>query len=193
MRLVLGSTSKARAELLKQLRLNFKLASPTFDERSLPYKGDPIDYCKELALLKNRSICSKDPQDALITCDTIVWCKNRVLNKPQSYQEAASMLEFLSGSTHQVFSGLSVYYQGEYKTSHEATTVEFNTLCSKQINLFLQDPLYIQRSGAYTVTGIGALLVKSIQGSYENVIGLPINSLESLLNQWNISLWDHFI
>lgn len=189
MKLILGSTSSARNMLLKQLGLEFFTKSPQFDERSLSYDGNPVLYAKDLAYLKNQSI-EKSSQDLVLTCDTIVFCDNQVLNKPESYQDAVRMLKMLSGSTHEVITGMCLASNDKLFTSHESTKVVFHKLSDSQIEKFLQDPAYISRAGAYTLTGKGALLIKSIEGSYENVIGLSFNVLSSLLNHWQISLWD---
>lgn len=189
MKLVLGSTSVARFNLLKQLGLTFTTKSPNFDEKSLSYAGDPVVYVKDLAYLKNESL-SKNQDEIVITCDTIVFFEDKVFNKPTSYEEAFTMLKALSGKTHQVISGLCCASYDKLFIDHACTTVTFNNLSDEYIELFLQDPGYLSRSGAYTLTGKGALLIKSIEGSYENVIGLPFNTLSSLLNHWHISLWD---
>jgi len=189
MALILGSTSSARAELLKKLGLDFKIIAPSFDERSIPLSDDPISYCRLLSLKKNESIL-KDPNDVVITCDTIVALGSLILNKPQDYHEAMNMIQMLSGKTHIVISALTLAHRNELIQNHEITEVTFHSLNTSQIETFLQDPHFIHRSGAYTLTGKGGLIVKSIQGSYENVIGLPFNTLENLLSKWDLSLWD---
>lgn len=189
MKLILGSTSVARYKILKQLGLEFETQSPNFDERSLVYDGDPIVYAKNLAYLKNQSL-SKNHNELMITCDTIVFFENKVFNKPLSYEEAFSMLQSLSGQTHEVISGLCCASYDQVFTDHDVTKVTFHQLSDEHIELFLQDPAYLGRSGAYSLTNKGALLIKSIEGSYENVIGLPLNTLSSLLSNWHISLWD---
>jgi septum formation protein len=190
MHLVLGSTSKARSYLLQELGVSFTVRSPSFDERLVPLNSDPVAYCQELALKKNISLASLNLQEVIITCDTIVYCGGKILNKPLDYKEAFKMLQFLSGKKHQVLSALCVGIGDDRKVNHEITEVEFNHLTDLQIEKFLLDPHYIHRSGSYTLSGKGSLLVKKIHGSYENVIGLPFNLLEKMLNHWGLSLWD---
>ena len=189
MKLILGSTSTARCQLLKSLGLEFEVQSPKFDERSFAYAGDPVLYAKDLAYLKNESI-DKSDDHIVITCDTIVFHENEVFNKPQSYDEAFHMLKKLSGSTHQVISGMCCASKSKLFVAHDVTKVTFHRLSDEQIEKFLEDPAYLSRSGSYTLTGKGALLIKALEGSYENVIGLSFNTLSSLLNHWHISLWD---
>lgn len=189
MSFILGSTSSARIKILTNLGVEFSIRSPLFDERSLPFLKDPVDYTSKLALFKNQSI-EKSPHEIVCTCDTIVYLKDRVLNKPTSYEEAFEMLECLSASEHQVITAISLAHKGEMISSCEINQVYFKKLSKDQIEKFLEDPLYLHRAGAYTVTGKGALLIDKINGSYESIVGLPLNTLESLLNSWDISLWD---
>ena len=100
------------------------------------------------------------------------------------------MIQALSGSTHEVITGVCVSDLERVFVSHESTFVTFNDLTDDQIQIFLQDPLYMNRSGAYTLSGKGALLIKSLKGSYENVIGIPFNTLNELLGKWDLSLWE---
>jgi septum formation protein len=190
MTLILGSTSRSRIELFKGLGLDFRTVNPNFDERSYAYLGDPIQYCSILSLKKNQAIPKTNPLDLVITCDTIVFFEGQILNKPLDYLDAKQMLQKLSGKKHQVLSGITISKDHEYLTSCEITDVTFHPLTVKQIELFLKDPHFIHRSGSYTLSGRGALLIKSLDGSYENVIGVPFNTLENLLNKWNLSLWD---
>lgn len=189
MKLILGSTSSARALLLKELGLEFETKSPNFDERTLEFNGNPSQYVKDLAYSKNDSIVKK-PGDLVITCDTVVYIDQKVFNKPESYDEAYKMIQALSGSTHEVITGVCVSDLERVFVSHESTFVTFNDLTDDQIQIFLQDPLYMNRSGAYTLSGKGALLIKSLKGSYENVIGIPFNTLNELLGKWDLSLWE---
>lgn len=188
MQLILGSSSSARYFLLKQLGLDFDVQSPNFDERSLSYNGDPYLYVKDLAYLKNESI-EKKPNQIVITCDTVVFHNAEIFNKPCCYKEAFEMLKKLSDSTHEVITGMCCASSDQFFTSYASTKVTFHKLNDEQIEKFLEDPSYMSRAGAYTVTGKGALLIKSLDGSYENVIGLCFNTLSSLLNHWQISLW----
>lgn len=192
MSLVLGSTSSARIKILKNLGIEFETRVPLFDERSHPLSDDPVDYCQKLAYLKNLSL-QKTPREIVITCDTIVYHAGRIYNKPTSYEDAFSMLKALAGSTHEVISALSVAHEGQILSSSERNLVTFHPLSDEQIEKFLQDPSYMHRSGAYTVTGHGALIIKQIEGSYESIIGLPLNSLETLLQNWNLSLWEFIL
>jgi septum formation protein len=190
MALILGSTSSARADLLKNLKANFSIRAPQFDESSLDFAGDPVAYCEELALQKNLSILSTNSQEVILTFDTVVYCENTVFNKPLDYQDAYEMLKFFSGKKQQVITGICVSKGNERFIAHETTDIEFNILDEHKIKKYLLDPQYLQCSGSCTLSGMGSLLIKSIQGSYENVIGIPLNTLEMLLNRWGLSLWD---
>jgi septum formation protein len=189
MRLILGTTSSARIKILKNLGIEFQTRSPDFDERSHPLSDDPYKYCQDLAVFKNQSLVSA-ADELCITCDTIVYASGKIMNKPQDYQEAFFMLKTLSGTTHEVITSVCASHKNQTLASCEKNKVTFHTLSDQQIENFLQDPQYVHRAGAYTITGKGALLIKSIEGSYESIVGLPLNAIETLLQTWDTSLWD---
>jgi septum formation protein len=189
MGLILGSSSFARQSLLKGLGITFTTHASSFDERSIPESYEPITYSKILASKKNEVLQLLYPNDVILTLDTIVYFEGKIFNKPQDYQDAFTMLKKMSGKKHQVITACCVYSKGKALLDTETTEVKFNLLSDEMIEIFLTDPHFIHRAGAYTLQGRGALLVESIQGSYENVIGFPFNTVEKLLNQFGETLW----
>jgi len=187
--LILGSSSFARKSLLKGLGIDFLTQASSFDERSIPESYEPKTYSKILASKKNEVLQQIYPNDVILTLDTIVYFENQIFNKPIDYQDAFSMLKKMSGKKHQVITACCVYSGGKTLLDTESTEVTFNLLSDEMIEIFLTDPHFIHRAGSYTLQGRGALLVESIQGSYENVIGFPFNTVEKLLNQFGESLW----
>jgi septum formation protein len=189
MALILGSSSFARQALLKGLGVDFKVCASSFDERSVSENQDPYTYSKILASKKNEILQPQFPQDVILTLDTIVYLEGKIFNKPKDFDDAFFMLKKLSGKSHQVITSCAVFKKNQLLVDSETTQVKFNELSDEMIEIFLSDPHFIHRAGSYTVTGRGALLVESMNGTYENVIGFPFNTVEKLLNQFGESLW----
>jgi len=185
MQIVLCSLSPRRKYLLKQLGFTFKVRRPQIPEKKLSKYS-----VHELFKLTHQKLYPLPQQSnrngvrkILIAADTIVVLKNKIFNKPVSRKEAVQFLKALSGKTHQVMTALVVYdtFRKKFYQKLVKTKVTFRVLDSKQINRYLQTGEYADKAGAYAIQGKGAVLVKSIQGSYTNVIGLPLEALVDIL------------
>ncbi len=170
--LVLASTSPQRSAILTQLRIPFDVLAPAFEEEP---GGDPIQH----AAGKARSIeCGDRP---VLGVDTIVSCRGELIGKPGDADDAARMLETLSGTTHEVVSGLCLR-TGTWEELHSETTrVSFRRLAPRDVARYLESGEWEGRAGAYAIQGLGACLVERIEGDYLNVVGLPGTLLVRLL------------
>ena len=183
--LILASKSPRRSDLLKQAGLTFSIIPSDFDENSV-MMSDPKSYVRTLAKSKATDISKKHPDSWVLGADTIVLIDDRILGKPGSKDEARSMLKQLSGKTHQVITGYCLCCQTNNDIISEAvkTDVRFKTLSDSEIEWYIQTGEPFDKAGAYAIQGIGTLLVKSINGSYTNVVGLPLcEVIESLINK----------
>lgn len=190
-RLILGSQSPRRKEILSYFSLPFEQASPPFDEEAVPYKGDPRAYAMELSSGKASSLVHTFPDRVILTADTVVQCGDKIYNKPKDLQEAVSFLTDYSGKWHSVFTAVSVR-QGQFHiSSFEETKVLCNPLTSEQIHQFLSAIVWKDKGGGYSIQGIGSLLVNKIEGCYYNVTGLPVNTVRKLLLEVGIDLWQY--
>jgi septum formation protein len=191
MRLILGSTSPRRREILTYFSLDFEQVSPDFDEEAVPFCGEPSSFVQMLAEGKALSL-NKSYSDALIlSADTIVYREGKIYGKPKNEEEAFHSLQELQGSWHSVFSGVTVWKDGKSLSSSEETKVLFNALSPVQIKRYLNALHWADKAGGYAIQLAGSLIVKKIEGCYYNVMGLPINTVNHLLHEMGIDLWDH--
>lgn len=181
MQIVLCSLSPRRKFLLKQLGLKFSLRAPEIEEKKLTQYS--VHELFKLTRQKLQPLPQKPVKKIFIAADTIVVLKNKIFNKPASKMEAAQFLRRLSGKTHQVMTALVVYdaFKKKFYEKLVKTKVTFRTLSEVQIQNYLKAGEYTDKAGGYGIQGIGAVLVKSIQGSYTNVIGLPLEALVDIL------------
>lgn len=174
-KLILASKSPRRKYLLEQAGLTFSIIPSDFDERTVTI-SEPDAYVKKLAEAKASDISEQHPASWIIGADTIVLIDNRILGKPGSNAEARSMLKQLSGKTHQVLTGYCICCKNKNTVYSETakTDVHFKSLSNAEIDWYIQSGEPFDKAGAYAIQGIGTFLVKRINGSYTNVVGLPV-------------------
>jgi septum formation protein len=116
--------------------------------------------------------------EIVITADTIVWCDNMVLGKPKDYEDAAAMLTMISGNTHEVITGVTLLTKGKEKTFSVSSKVTFDNLSAEEIRYYIENFKPYDKAGAYGFQEwIGLAACSSIEGSYFNVVGLPVRTL----------------
>ena len=180
---ILASGSPRRQQFFKDLQIDFTVQLNPVDEIYPNHlKGSEItDY---LANLKAAAFTNLADNDLLITSDTIVWINNKALGKPKDKEEAFEMLQELSGKSHQVISSVSIKNNTFQKIFNDVTLVHFKELSSKEINYYIDNYKPFDKAGAYGIQEwIGFIGIKSIEGSYFNVVGLPVHKLyKELMN-----------
>ncbi|MBQ8498247.1 Maf-like protein [Chlamydia sp.] len=192
--LVLGSSSERRRAVLEVFRIPFVCVSSDFDERSIAYSGDPFEYTKELAWNKAASVCSRGFSDSLIiAADTVVVHKGKVFNKPESEEHAIEMLQTLSGSSHSVITTLVLMQNKKVLSASETTQVSFIDIPPQYLKTYVRAFSSLKRCGGYCVQDGGGLIIKQIEGCVYNIQGLPIKTLNQLLMEFNVSLWDYLV
>jgi septum formation protein len=174
-KLILASKSPRRRYLLKQAGLDFSIIPSSVDE-SLSQFLSPENYVKVLAESKAGDISSKYPEAWVIGADTIVVIDNAMLGKPETKNEARKMLEQLSGKSHFVLTGYCICCKSkrEFFSDVVKTEVLFKNLTHEEIEWYINTDEPFDKAGAYAIQGLGTFLVKSIRGSYTNVVGLPV-------------------
>ena len=177
MRVVLASASPRRRELLKMILDDFEVIPSNADET--PPKEIYSEMLAEyLAEKKAKDISSRLNGDFLVIgCDTCVIVGGKVLGKPIDKADAHSMLKKLSGRKHKVITGCCVVFNDYMEKFSEETYVEFYELSDKEIDDYIMTGEPMDKAGAYGIQGGGALFVKSIEGDYYNVVGLPVSRL----------------
>ena len=189
-RLILASKSPRRSELLKQAGLTFSVIPSDFDESTVAL-SNPHSYVITLAESKALDISQKHPADWVIGADTIVLIDHKIMGKPGSREEAFDMLQRLSGKTHQVLTGYCICCKNKnnFFSNTVKTDVSFKKLNDAEINWYIQTGEPFDKAGGYAIQGIGTFLVRSINGSYTNVVGLPVcEVMEHLINEGVLEL-----
>ena len=178
--LLLASRSPQRRAILEQLGLPFDVVSPRYDE--VPRPGvEPIDVVRERALAKARSVAAGAGDRPVLGVDTEVVLDGRIYGKPATAQEAETMLEELAGRTHDVVSGLALVTPGWETVAHDEARVTFRPLTPRDLATYVASGEWEGRAGGYALQGLGAALVRRIDGDYLNVVGLPAAVLVGLL------------
>jgi len=182
--IILASQSPRRQELLKGLNIPFEVVTYNTDE-SYPPEMVGVDIPMYLADKKAMSFPEMNNDTMLITADTIVWLEGKVYGKPKNYQDAFSILRHLSGKTHQVITGVCVKTKKKKKVFHVISEVRFAKLTDYEIEYYLNKFQPYDKAGAYGVQEwIGYIGVEFIEGSYFNVMGLPVQRLYNELKNW---------
>ena len=188
--LILASKSPRRSELLEQAGLTFSVIPSDFDESTVAVSA-PESYVISLAESKALDISQKHPAAWVIAADTIVLIDRKILGKPASINEAHDMLRRLSDRTHQVLTGYCICCKKKNRIFSETvkTDVRFKRLNDAEIKWYIQTGEPFDKAGAYAIQGMGTFLVKSINGSYTNVVGLPVcEVMEHLIREGAVEL-----
>lgn len=185
--IVLGSQSPRRQSLLKGLELDFTIEHGSGDE-SFPEQLVRQEIPIYLSDKKSSEIAERlSGNYLLITCDTIVWLENQVLNKPQNRDEAVAMLNQLSGKTHTVYTGVTLKSQDDIRSFYDETKVHFKELEEEEINYYIDKYKPYDKAGSYGVQEwLGYIAIDKIEGCFFNVMGLPLNKLYDELKYWPI-------
>ena len=180
MRIVLASASPRRRELLTQLGWDFEVIVSDVEE--IITKTLPQEVVEELSYIKAKDVFEKTEDDVLVIgSDTVVSYEDRILGKPADRKDAEATLAKLSGNSHYVYTGVTLFRRegGKVtaKTFHEATRVEFFPMSEEEITWYVGTGECDDKAGSYAIQGLGGRFVKSMEGDYNNVVGLPIARL----------------
>lgn len=187
MDLVLASGSPRRAELLKRLGVPYRVIVSEVEE------GIPCppwsQWVQEVACLKARNVASF-AGEIVLAADTIVLKAGRVLGKPADEQEAETMLTFLAGDVHEVFTGICIVncLTKEVWRDVGVTKVYFRSLTEQEIKAYIASGEALDKAGAYGIQGLGSLLIEKIEGCYYNVVGLPLVKTMNLLRKCGVQI-----
>lgn len=183
--LILASGSPRRAELLRQLELEFEVLPSTATEWKYEHLS-PLEVCQLNAHRKARAVAKQIPDALVLGADTLVFLGDDIMGKPADLAEAERMLTRLQGKTHHVVTGVSLIHLRAHRERLFAvsTQVTFHPLSAEQVRGYLArvDPL--DKAGAYAIQEHGDLLVANISGSLSNVIGLPVERLSQEIEAW---------
>ena len=178
--LILASSSPRRRELLQQLGLEFEIYSPDIDESILAGE-DVAAYVERLACAKADAVLRLFPDAIVIAADTSLGVDGQILGKPESKAHAFAIWSQLSGRKHDVFSGVCVRTKQKKSSIVVSTQVEFQSLSLDDMESYWATGEPIGKAGAYAIQGIAARYIPRIEGSYSNVVGLPLHETVQLL------------
>jgi septum formation protein len=183
--LILASASPRRAELLRQLKLEFKIIpsgmAEVFDEQLSPH-----ELCQLNAHHKARAVAKKIPDALVLGADTLVFLEREIFGKPRDLADARRVLSQLQGRAHQVVTGVSLIHLRAHRERLFAasTDVTFLPLTAEQINDYFSKMNPLDKAGAYAIQEHGEMIVSEISGSYSNVVGLPVEMVADELAAW---------
>lgn len=183
--IILASGSPRRQQFLKDLDLDFEIRLKEVEE-IYPEGLEAEEITNFLAELKANAFEGElKENDILITSDTIVWFDNKALGKPKNYDDAFQILKSLSGNTHDVITSVCIKTIENTDVFYELTTVTFNELPDEAIHYYLEHYKPYDKAGAYGIQEwIGFIGVSRIEGSYANVMGLPVDKVYSYLTNF---------
>ena len=189
--LVLASGSPRRRELLGSVGLDFTVRPSKADEPAPEAGEQPEAYAMRMARIKALDIAGQHPKSVTLGSDTIVVLGAEIMGKPVSEEDALRMLSALSGKTHQVITGCCLIMPGEKKplSFSVSTDVVMRESLVRELRNYITTGEPMDKAGAYAIQGMGTFLVRRINGSYTNVVGLPVcEVIEDLLSLGVVSM-----
>ena len=182
--LILASKSPRRGELLTAAGIAFEAVSVDVDESFLKLEP-PGDHVRRLALAKAQAVFATHPTSLVLGADTIVLIGGEMMGKPHDHEDATRMLRMLSGREHEVLTGLALVSPGDTAVEVATTKVWFNPLTEEEIAEYVASGEPLDKAGAYAIQGLGSRFIDRIQGSYSNVVGLPVALVYRLLKGYS--------
>lgn len=181
-RLILASGSPRRAELLRAAGFHFEVIAADIDEQPWPDEAaDP--YVRRVALDKARVVALAAPDGIILAADTSVVVDGAILGKPSDPTDAARMLRMLSGRTHEVLTGVAILGPAGTRVESSSSHVRFDALTEAEIAWYVASGEPADKAGAYAIQGLGSRFVEEVDGSYSNVVGLPVALVYRMLRE----------
>ena len=185
--LILASSSPRRRELLAEAGYTFEVISPPFDEPDDARRArDPYSFTEALAFFKASSVARDHCSTTVLGADTVAWLNGRVVGKPVDRNDAGRMLRAMSGTTHEVVTGVALVDDRYDRRiiAHDSTTVVVRELSDAEINAYLDTDQWRGKAGGYGIQDVGDDFVERIDGSFSNVVGMPMELLVKVLANW---------
>jgi nucleoside triphosphate pyrophosphatase len=187
--LILASASPRRAEFLRRIGVSYEIVAAQIDEAVAPDEA-PAMYVRRIALAKAATVSDLPGCDApVLGADTAVVIDERILGKPLAADDARQMLERLSGRWHEVYSGVALVHR-RAEVIAVRTRVKFRPVAEHEIDAYWASGEPRDKAGGYAIQGIGGAFVERIDGSYSNVVGLPLAETLALLDKFGV---DHVL
>lgn len=190
MKLVLASTSKIKNEILNKVGMKHSNVKSTFEEVS-NNKENVYEYVKELAYGKACNACMDD-KSIILGLDTIVYVNGKILEKPKSIDEAKQNLKICSSNTSYVITGIALInkYNNQIINDYAETKVILNDICDEDIEYYIENEPDVMYASGFVIETIASNFIKKIDGSFYNILGVPVEKIYEYLKDWNIYLKD---
>ncbi|MBN1331531.1 septum formation protein Maf [Candidatus Dojkabacteria bacterium] len=190
MKLILASKSPQKKSLLNKLGLVFNVEDPDIEEKV--NKGEnPENYVRRMALEKAQKVSKTNKGALIVAHDMVIDLDGDIIGKPKDSKDAEKVLKKLSGRAHEVVSSVVLMIDGEPKyQGAQRTSIKFKKLTPKQIKDYVATEEPLDKAGAYAIQGDGGMFVESIEGSYFNIVGLPLNPLVRALQKEGVEVDD---
>lgn len=190
MKLVLASTSKIKNEILNKVGMKHSNVKSTFEEVS-NNKEDVYEYVKELAYGKACNACMDD-KSIILGLDTVVYVNGKILEKPKSIEEAKQNLKICSSNTSYVITGIALInkYNNQIINDYAETKVILNDICDEDIEYYIENEPDVMYASGFVIETIASNFIKKIDGSFYNILGVPVEKIYEYLRDWNIHLKD---
>ena len=190
MKLVLASTSKIKNEILNKVGMKHSNVKSTFEEVS-NNKENVYEYVKELAYGKACNACMDD-KSIILGLDTIVYVNGKILEKPKSIDEAKQNLKICSSNTSYVITGIALInkYNNQVINDYAETKVILNDICDEDIEYYIENEPDVMYASGFVIETIASNFIKKIDGSFYNILGVPVEKIYEYLKDWNIYLKD---
>ena len=187
--IILASTSPRRKELMEKLGLEFQTASSNYEE-DMNSKLKPLELAKVLSAGKAEAVVSQFPNHIIIGADTFIALGDDLLGKPHTEEDATLILKRISGKTISVITGFTIIDTTDNKKVSSAieTKVYIKDLSDEEILGYVKTKEPLDKAGAFAIQGIGAVIVKKVDGDFFNVMGLPLFDLSESLKEFGIHI-----
>jgi septum formation protein len=180
--IILASRSPRRAELLTAAGIAFQVLAADIDESPLAGEA-PDDYVERLAIAKAGAVLALRPESRVLGADTTVTIDGQILGKPVDNADAVRMLQLLSGRGHLVHTGVALVSARGIQSAVDTTRVWFDVMTDEDISWYVATGEPVDRAGAYAIQGFASRFIPRIEGSYSNVVGLPVAMVSSILKK----------
>jgi septum formation protein len=187
--IILASSSPRRKELLGKIGLKFTVDPSEYPE-DRHSDLNPEGRVKSISLGKALAVAKKYEDAIIIAADTLGILRGKIIGKPPTADAARTMLREMSGKSHRVITGLTIYDTANRKlvTRSVETRVYFKKLSSEEIENYIKSGEPLDKAGAYAIQGLGSVIIEKIDGDYYNVMGLPLNALAESLKEFGIKV-----
>jgi len=187
--IILASQSPRRQQLLKKIGLEFEVVSGDYQE-NFSLKLPPREMAQLFSQEKARAVAEKCPENIIIAADTLVISRGQVLGKPQTPAKAKQMLNQINGQKISSVSGVTILETPERRehTQIVETDIHMARFSETEIDNYIATGETLDKAGAFALQGVGALLIEGINGSYSNVVGLPLWETYQMLKKFNIKI-----